>query len=99
MNRLAVLQELDEAKIAIDQLMNDIRSGTCDAVEDLSPLAVDIEHILCHISRAWHFRALSDSTIDHLSQEEFNRMSYSVPNLFFNFTVVDAGASLLDQTH
>jgi hypothetical protein len=94
MNRLALVQELDEARISISRLIESVKSGIHDSDAALSPLAYEFQHIVCHLARGWYFREMSDDEIFDLSQEEFERMSYSIPNWGLMFNVVDPGEKL-----
>lgn len=88
-NREAVCFELEEAKNAINTLMEQVRAREHDADESLSPLSVEFQHIVSHLCRAWHSKWMSDEDIDSLSQAEYDDMSDSIPNWGLSFRLVD----------
>jgi len=79
MNVEIVKRDLDEALVHLQDLVNEFRAGKIQ--EDDEPVvAVNLGHILDHISRAWNCKDMSWEQRASLSQGEFERLSNTVPN-------------------
>jgi len=81
MNVETVGHELGEALIHLQDLVADFRAGKTQS-DDEPALAVDLGHILDHISRAWNCRNMFSEQRSKLFQEEFERFSNTVPNFY-----------------
>ena len=79
MNVATIEFELGEALVHLESLVAEIRNGKVGS-DDAPGLAVDLGHILDHISRAWNCKDMSPDEKSKLSQEEFERLSNTVPN-------------------
>jgi len=86
-NRVAVALQLSGAKVALDECIQKVNSGDFD---DEAPLvmAVDFEQVLYHLCLAWHFKNMTDEERAGLSQEEFKRLSNTVPNFGFELKLM-----------
>ena len=80
MNRFAAINELDELKEHIESLISEIENGDYDPDGELS-YQVGLAHLMDHLVRAWHFSKLTDSEIEALGQEGFERATFSIPKL------------------
>jgi hypothetical protein len=79
MNTTTVDFDLGEALIHLQNLVAEFRAGkihTCDE----PALAVQLGHVLDHICLAWNCKDMSPDLKSKLSQEEFERLSNTVPN-------------------
>ena len=81
MNTDGTLFQLTEARGHIDTLIDELRSGKLTEDDDAS-LRVQIEHILDHLCFAWSGRDLSVPDYNELSQDAFERLCHTVPNLY-----------------
>jgi hypothetical protein len=63
----------------MQQLLADLRWGEIDHRGEPA-LAVVLAHILDHICRAWNCKDRTPEELAALSQEEFERLSNTVPN-------------------
>ncbi|MGI6415581.1 MAG: hypothetical protein ACOX1P_07925 [Thermoguttaceae bacterium] len=79
MNVTTVEFDLGEALIHMESLVAELRSGKVGS-DDEPALAVQLGHILDHISRGWNCKDMSPEQKSQLSQEEFERLSNTVPN-------------------
>ena len=79
MNTETVNVDLEEALVHLESLVAEIRSGQIKN-DDEPALAVQLGHVLDHISRAWNCKSMSAEEKSNLSQEEFERLSNTVPN-------------------
>jgi hypothetical protein len=86
-NREAVERQLSGAKVALDECIQKVKAGDYD---DEAPLvmAVDFEQVLYHLCLAWHFKHMTDEQRESLSQEEFKRLSNTVPNFGFELKLM-----------
>jgi hypothetical protein len=75
--------ELDEAAFHLRELAEEFRSGKLGEDDDPA-LEVMLGHVLDHLCRAWNARELDADEKMALSQDEFERMSNSVPNFQLN---------------
>jgi hypothetical protein len=71
--------DLGEALIHLESLVAEMRTGQIRN-DDEPALAVQLGHILDHISLAWNCKDMSPERKSNLSQEEFERLSNTVPN-------------------
>jgi hypothetical protein len=71
--------ELSEALVHLRDFVAEIRGGKLH-VDDEPELAVQLGHILDHISLAWNCKDMAVEEIGALSQSEFERLSNTVPN-------------------
>lgn len=71
--------ELGEALTHLESLVTEIRSGKLKS-DDEPALAVQLDHVLDHISLAWNCKDMSPEQQSKLSQEKFERLSNTVPN-------------------
>jgi hypothetical protein len=71
--------DLGEALIHLESLVAEVRIGKIKS-DDEPALAVQLGHVLDHISRAWNCKDMSPEQKSKLSQEEFGRLSNTVPN-------------------
>jgi hypothetical protein len=78
--------ELGEALIHLESTVADIRSGELGP-DDSAGLAVELCHILEHISRAWNCKDMTMEEMNDLPQSEFNRLSDNVPNFLGSKTL------------
>lgn len=79
MNIATVEFDLGEALIHLDSLVAELRSGKIGS-DDEPAIAVELGHILDHISRAWNCKDMTPEEKSRLSQEEFERLSNTIPN-------------------
>lgn len=80
MNRFWAIFQLDELKGHIDDVISEINEGDYDEDGELS-YEVAIGHLLDHLNLAWHYARMSEDQIESKSQEQFERLIKSVPNL------------------
>lgn len=79
MHTETVERELGEALVHLQDLVGEFKARKIQE-NDEPALAVQLGHILGHISRAWNCK---DMTLDQkvaLSQTEFERLTDTVPN-------------------
>lgn len=79
MHPSVVTFELEEASEHLQQIVADLRDGTIDGRGE-PELSISLAHVLDHLCRAWNCK---DQTLEQhaaLSQEEFDRLSNTVPN-------------------
>jgi hypothetical protein len=86
-NRTAVKRQLSGAKVALDECIHKVNSGNYDEEATLT-MAIDFEQVLYHLCLAWHFKHMTDEERGSLSQEEFNRLSKTVPNFGFELKLM-----------
>jgi hypothetical protein len=79
MHTATVQFELSEASEHLQKLVADLHAGRMGASDDTG-LGVQLAHILDHISRAWNCKDMTGEQASKLSQEEFERLSNTVPN-------------------
>ncbi len=79
MNVETVHFELAEAAYHLQELVAELRAGKIDDRGEPA-VSVQLGHILDHISRAWNCRDMTPEQTSKLSQEEFQRLSNTVPN-------------------
>jgi hypothetical protein len=86
-NRNAVALQAAEAKLALNTILQKAQSGEYD---DEAPLviAIDFEQVLYKLCLAWHFKRLSDQEIEALPEDEFIRLSNTVPNFGFSLRLL-----------
>lgn len=86
-NRAAVERQLSGAKVALDECMEKLKAGNYD---DEAPLvmAIDFEQVLYHLCLAWHFKNMTDEERAALSQEDYKRLSNTVPNFGFELKLM-----------
>lgn len=86
-NRGAVRQELSEALLALQKCEQKTQSGAYDEDGPLA-VAVDFQQVLMHLCLAWHFKDMTHEEIRALTQEEFDRLASTVPNLGFSLKLM-----------
>jgi hypothetical protein len=74
-----VRDELQEAVIHLEELVNELRAGKIDDRGEPT-VSVQLAHVLDHVCRAWNCKDISPEQKSKLTQEEFNRLSNTVPN-------------------
>jgi hypothetical protein len=79
MNTEIVHFELNEASIHLAELVAGIRDGTIEP-DNTPALAIDLAHIMDHLCRAWNCKDMTHEQKDSITQEEFERLSNTVPN-------------------
>jgi hypothetical protein len=79
MQPITVDFQLSEALEDLQALVTKLRTGEIHADDD-PELAVRLGHILDHISRAWNCKDMPPEEKSKLTQEEFERLSNTVPN-------------------
>ena len=70
---------LGEASLHLQQLVADLRAGRMDSSSE-PELSVQLAQILDHLCLAWNCKDLTPEQRGALSQEEFERLSNTVPN-------------------
>lgn len=88
MNRMWAINELDELKEHIETVISEIENGEYDPDGELS-YQVSLSHLMDHLVRSWHFSKMTDDEISDLSQEAFERITYSVPRLNAEIRLVE----------
>ena len=81
MNTATVEFDLGEALIHLQDLVAEFRAGKIQTRNEPA-LAVQLGHVLDHICLAWNCKDMSPEQKSELSQEEFERLSNTVPNFF-----------------
>ena len=79
MHTATVQFELGEALIHLQDLVTELRSGKIQT-SDEPALAVQLGHILDHISTAWNCKDMTPEQRAALSQADFERLANTVPN-------------------
>ena len=79
MNIETVDRELGEALIHLQDLVAEFREGKI-GTRDEPTLAVQLGHVLDHISVAWNCKDMAPEQRTSLSQADFERLSNTVPN-------------------
>ena len=79
MHTETVERELGEALIHVQDLVAEFRAGKIEE-RDEPAIAVQLGHILDHISVAWNCKDMTPEQRASLSQTEFERLSNTVPN-------------------
>ena len=92
MDIAAVEFELEEALIHLQDLVDEFRAGKIKA-DDEPALAVDLGHILDHISLAWNCKDMTPDQRAVLSQEDFERLCNTVPNFLGDKVIGDLALS------
>jgi hypothetical protein len=72
-----VQHELEEALVHLQALVSELRDGKIDG-NGQPEVCVQLSHVLDHLCRAWNRKDIDPETA--LSQQEFNRLSNTVPN-------------------
>ena len=65
-----ILFHLNEAKEALDEIINDLKSNS---EYDTPEFEVDIQHLYHHINTAWNSKFASNKEIEECSGEDFNK--------------------------
>jgi hypothetical protein len=86
-NRAAVERQLSGAQVALDECIQKVKTGGYDNEAPLV-MAIDFEQVLYHLCLAWHFKHMTDEQRENLSQEEFKRLSNTVPNFGFELKLM-----------
>ena len=86
-NRAAVTLQLSEAKLALDAALEKAKVGQYDEEAPLV-MAIDFEQVLYKLCLAWHFKHKTHEEIKALTQEEFDRLSNTVPNFGFSLKLM-----------
>jgi hypothetical protein len=86
-NRSAVERQLSGASVALDECIQKLKAGEYDAEAPLV-MAIDFEQVLYHLCLAWHFKGMTNEQRDRLSQEDFKRLSNTVPNFGFELKLM-----------
>lgn len=71
--------ELGEALVHLQDLVGELRAGKIHE-RDEPALAVQLGHVLDHISLAWNCKDMTLEQTSSLPQSEFERLSNTVPN-------------------
>ena len=79
MHTETVERELGEALVHLQDLVGEFRAGNIQE-RDEPALAVQLGHVLDHISVAWNCKDMTPDQRALLSQTEFERLSNTVPN-------------------
>jgi hypothetical protein len=79
MNVETVHFELAEAAYHLQALVAELHDGKIDDRGEPA-VSVQLAHILDHVSRAWNCKDMTGDQKSKLSQEEFERLSNTVPN-------------------
>ncbi|MEM6458466.1 MAG: hypothetical protein AAF710_03645 [Planctomycetota bacterium] len=81
-------QQLDELIVHAKNLITEIEEGRYDDDGDLSyPIA--LSHLMDHLVRAWHYSQMTDDQVARISQEQFERVTYSIPKLNIEHRLVE----------
>jgi hypothetical protein len=72
-------RELGEALVHLQGLVAEFRAGKIQS-RDEPALAVQLGHVLDHISIAWNCKDMTPEQRAALPQEQFERLSNTVPN-------------------
>ena len=86
-NRSAVERQLSGASVALDECVQKLKAGEYDAEAPLV-MATDLEQVLYHLCLAWHVKNLTDEERAALSQEDYKRLSNTVPNFGFELKLM-----------
>ena len=81
MDTAFVTWELQEAALHLQNLIAELNSGKMGS-EDDPCLAVDLWHIIDHLCYAWNGKDLTLEQVGNLSQQDFERLSNTLPNFF-----------------
>jgi hypothetical protein len=79
MHTYTVEFDLGEALMDLQNLVAEFRAGKIQT-DDEPELAVALGHILDHICLSWNCKDMSPEQKAKLSQDEFERLSNTVPN-------------------
>ena len=79
MNISIVQRDLEEASVHLQDLVTELREGKIGE-DDTPAVSIQLAHIMDHICRAWNCKDQTDGQRAALSQEEFERLSNTVPN-------------------
>lgn len=79
MHTETVSWELGEALVHLQNLVTELRAGKIQS-DDEPALAVQLGHILDHISIAWNGKDMTPEQRSALPFEQFDRLSNTVPN-------------------
>ena len=80
MNRNAAIFQLDELSVHINEIIAEIKNGDYDEEGELSYLT-GLQHLMDHLVNAWHYSRMTDEKINALTQEEFDKLTLSIPRL------------------
>ena len=92
MNRNNILYELEEAQCHLEELLNKIKYRKLED-NDGHSLAIMIAHIIGHFAFAWNTRNMSSEEVDNLSQDEFEKLSNTIPDPNVEFILENGEAS------
>jgi len=81
-----VKMDLGEALIHLQDLVADLRDGKIQSCDEPT-LAVQLKEIMEHIHHAWNCKDMTPEQIMAHSQEEYERLCYTVPNFFGNYVI------------
>jgi hypothetical protein len=79
MNLGHVQFELAETLLHLQELLAEFREGRMES-DDTPKLAVELGHILDHISYVWNSRDLSPEALLTMPEAEYERLANTVPN-------------------
>ncbi len=79
MNTAIVQCELEEASVHLQDLVAELREGKIGE-DDTPAVSIQLAHIIDHLCRAWNCKDQTDEQRAALSQEDFERLSNTVPN-------------------
>jgi hypothetical protein len=78
MNKEAIIFNLMQATAQIQEITKKTRAGFYDDSGNIA-LASDMTNVLNYLNNSWHYREMTDVEINLLSQEEYEKLAFSIP--------------------
>lgn len=79
--KLAVLHEIEEAAVHLNQLSEAIEKGELDLSDEAIEFGIRLGHVQEHLCLAWHSR--NDTS------KANSEAAYDIPNFGYSFSLVD----------
>ncbi|MBN1846894.1 MAG: hypothetical protein JW810_14505 [Sedimentisphaerales bacterium] len=84
-----IVFHLQEAKIHLQGLVQDIEKGEIDPLEDVSAIEVSLWHVMEHLCLGWHLREHLMGEVE-LDDEKFGLLCSAIPNWNASFFLIDS---------
>lgn len=88
MNKAEAMMQLDELGEHIQDVIARMEGGRYDEEGDLS-YVIDIAHLMDHLVEAWHYAHLCDDKIRGMAQDDYVKVTCSIPKFQRGYRLVD----------